>query len=44
MEIATPSDSASRVGIPVVEQNEAKEQRRGAEASEQRDLFARAAT
>jgi ribonucleoside-diphosphate reductase alpha chain len=42
VETATPSDSASRVGIPVVEQNEAKEQPRGAEAPEQRDLFARA--
>jgi ribonucleoside-diphosphate reductase alpha chain len=41
VETATPSDSASSVGIPVVEQNEAKEQPRGAEAPEQRDLFAR---
>lgn len=41
METATPSDSASNVGIPVVGQNEAKEQPRGAEAAKQRDLFAR---
>jgi ribonucleoside-diphosphate reductase alpha chain len=42
VETATPSDSASSVRIPVVEQNEAKEQPLGAEAPEQRDLFARA--
>ncbi len=42
METATPSDSASRVDTPVVEQNETNEQPRGAEAPEQRDLFARA--
>jgi ribonucleoside-diphosphate reductase alpha chain len=42
VETPTPSDSALSVGIPVIEQNEAKEQPRGAEASEQRDLFARA--
>jgi len=42
VETATPSDSASRVDTPVVEQNETNEQPRGAEAPEQRDLFARA--
>ena len=41
METAPQSDSASSVGIPVVEQNEAKEESLGAEASEQRDRFAR---
>lgn len=41
MESAPQSDSASSVGIPVVEQNEAKEESLGAEATEQRDRFVR---
>jgi len=42
VETAAQSDSTSRLGIPVVEQNEAKGEPLGAEAAEQRDLFARA--
>ena len=42
METGPQSDSASSVGIPVVEQSEAKEESLGAEATEQQDLFARA--
>jgi ribonucleoside-diphosphate reductase alpha chain len=42
VETATPSDSVSSVGIPVVEQNMRNEEPSATQTPEQRDLFARA--
>jgi ribonucleoside-diphosphate reductase alpha chain len=42
VEGATPSDSASSAGIPVIEQNRGNEEPVAIEAPEQRDLFVRA--